>query len=67
VHQTLGDQRNVIDNWARCERDLHGNPGLQAARFNDDLTLPFYVDGKKCFFAVFWTTAEESIPCHSLF
>ena len=35
VHQSLRDQRNGIDDRARCERDLHGNPGLQAARFGD--------------------------------
>ena len=30
------DQRNGIDDRARCERgDLHGRPGLQAARFGD--------------------------------
>ena len=58
VHQSLRSQRNGIDDRARCERDIHGNPGLQAARF-DDTTLPFYFDGTKCFFAVYRITAEE--------
>ena len=58
VHQSLHDQRNGIDDRARCERDLHGNPGLQAARFGDQ-TVPFYFDGTKCFFAVFRISAEE--------
>ena len=58
VHQSLRDQRNGVDDRARCERDLHGNPGLQAARFGDK-TLPFYFDGTKCFFAVYRLTAEE--------
>lgn len=33
VHQSLRDQRNGIDDRARCERGVDGNPGLQMARF----------------------------------
>ncbi len=58
VHQSLRDQRNGIDDRARCERDLHGRPGLQAARFGDQ-TIPFYFDGTKCFFAVYRISEVE--------
>lgn len=59
VHQSLRDQRNGIDDRARCERDVGGNPGLQMARFGEH-KLPFYFDGSKCFFEVYpITDAEE--------
>jgi hypothetical protein len=58
VHQSLRDHRNGIDDRARCERDLHGRPGLQAARFGDR-TIPFYFDGTKCFFAVYRISEAE--------
>jgi hypothetical protein len=58
VHQSLRDPQNGIDDRARCEHDLHGNPGLQAARFGDS-TLPFFFDGTKKFFAVYRITEEE--------
>jgi hypothetical protein len=63
VHQSLRDQRNGIDDRARCERDLNGNPGLQAARFGDT-TLPFFFDGTKCFFTVdrITETEERTLP-----
>ena len=51
VHQSLRDPRNGIDDRARCEHDVHGNPGTQMARF-DQLRLPFFFDGAKCFFEV---------------
>ncbi len=62
VHQSLRDQRNGIDDRARCERDLHGRPGLQAACFGDH-TIPFYFDGTKCFFAVYRILKQRSVRC----
>jgi hypothetical protein len=38
VHQSLRDPHNGIDDRARCDHDVHGNPGLRCARF-DDYTL----------------------------
>jgi hypothetical protein len=64
VHQSLRDQRNGIDDRARCERGVDGNPGLQMARFGDS-TLPFYFDGTKCFFEVHSISVadkEQSLP-----
>jgi hypothetical protein len=58
VHQSLRDPRNGIDDRARCERDVHGNPGLQCSRFGAH-TLPFYFDGTKCFYAVHRISEEE--------
>ena len=49
VHQSLQDQQNGIDDRARCERDVNGNPGLQMARFENH-QLPLYFDGTKCFY-----------------
>jgi hypothetical protein len=43
VHQSLRDQRNGIDDRARCERGVDGNPGLQMARFGKS-RLPFWLD-----------------------
>ena len=51
VHQSLRDKRNGIDDRARCEMDIHGKPGAQAARFGNTV-IPFYFDGTKCFFEV---------------
>ena len=67
VHQSLRDQRNGIDNRARCERGVDGKPGLQMARFGAHY-LPFYFDGTKCFFELHpITEAEEhSLPRISL-
>jgi hypothetical protein len=48
VHQSLRDKRNGIDDRARCEIDIHGKPGAQAARFGNTV-IPFYFDGTKCF------------------
>jgi hypothetical protein len=63
VHQSLRDQRNGIDDRARCERGVDGNPGLQMARFGRH-KLPFYFDGTKCFFEVHWITEaeEQTLP-----
>ena len=58
VHQSLRNQGNVIDDRARCERGVDGNPGLQMARFGDH-KLPFYFDGTKCFFEVHPITVAE--------
>jgi hypothetical protein len=60
VHQSLRDQRNGIDDRARCERSVDGNPGLQMARFGRH-RLPFYFDGAKCFFAVHSITEAEEL------
>ena len=63
VHQSLSDQRNGIDDRARCERGVDGNPGLQMARFGESKP-PFYFDGTKCFFEVHPLSVEEeqSLP-----
>ena len=58
VHQSLRDTRNGIDDRARCERDVHGNPGMQMARFNTT-RMPFFFDGTKCFFVVHPITDAE--------
>ena len=49
VHQSLRDINNGIDDRARCEKDVHGKPGLQMARFGET-RVPFFFDGTKCFF-----------------
>ena len=60
VHQSLRNTRNGIDDRARCERDVHGRPGMQLARFGE-CRLPFFFDGTKCFYAVYpLSIAEES-------
>ncbi|KAI2513042.1 hypothetical protein MHU86_1333 [Fragilaria crotonensis] len=51
VHQSLRDVNNGIDDRARCENDIHGNPGMQMARFGCT-TVPFFFDGTKCFFEI---------------
>ena len=63
VHQSLRDQRNGIDDRARCERGVDGNPGLQMARFGK-CKLPFYFDGTKCFYEVHQISdsEERSLP-----
>ncbi|KAI2510964.1 Reverse transcriptase (RNA-dependent DNA polymerase) [Fragilaria crotonensis] len=58
VHQSLRNVDNGIDDRARCERDVHGNPGLQMARFKST-RMPFYFDGTKCFFVVHPITDAE--------
>lgn len=58
VHQSLRDTMNGIDDRARCERDVNGDPGKQMARFGDT-RMPFYFDGTKCFFVVQSITDEE--------
>ena len=58
VHQSLRDRQNGIDDRARCEMDLHGKPGLQAARFGTTV-IPFFFDGTKCFFEVVPVTDAE--------
>ena len=58
VHQSLRSTRNGIDDRARCERDVHGKPGLQRARFGS-LVLPFFFDGTKCFYEVQRILEEE--------
>ena len=58
MHQSLRDQRNGIDDRARCERGVDGKPGLQMARFGK-YRLPFYFDGTKCFYEVHRITTEE--------
>lgn len=58
VHQSLRNVDNGIDDRARCERDVHGNPGLQMARFHAT-RMPFYFDGTKCFFVVHPITDAE--------
>ena len=58
VHQSLRDQRNGIDDRARCERDVHGKPGMQMARFGK-WRLPFFFDGTKCFYEVQPITEAE--------
>jgi hypothetical protein len=58
VHQSLRDVRNGIDDRARCEKDIHGNPGLQMARFGSTTVL-FFFDGTKCFFAIHPITDDE--------
>ena len=50
VHQSLRDQRNDIDDLARCERNVHGKPGMQMARFGKWRLVPFFFDGTKCSF-----------------
>jgi hypothetical protein len=61
----LRDQRNGIDDRARCKRDVHDNPGLQMARFGTS-KLPFYFDGMKCFYEVHRITdAEERTLPHT--
>ena len=49
VHQSLRNTNNGIDDRARCERDVNGNPGRQMARF-DQIQMPFFFDGTKCFY-----------------
>ena len=49
VHQSLRNQNNEIDDRARCERDINGNPGRQMARFGN-VEIPFFFDGTKCFY-----------------
>ena len=51
IHQSLANHDNGIDDRARCEKDVDGNPGKQKARFNDK-ELSFHFDGVKCFFEV---------------
>jgi hypothetical protein len=51
VHQSLRNTDNGIDDRARCECDLNGNPGRQMARFGQT-KMPFFFDGTKCFFEV---------------
>lgn len=58
VHQSLRDVRNGIDDRARCERDIYGNPGRQMARFGQ-IETPFFFDGTKCFFIVQPITEDE--------
>ena len=58
VHQSLRDQRNGIDDRARCERDVNGNPGLQTAHFGE-FRLPFFFYGTKCFYEVQRITDAE--------
>ena len=63
VHQSLRSPRNGIDDRGRCERDVHGKPGLQSARFGS-MVLPFFFDGTKCFYEVQRISEEElrSLP-----
>ncbi|KAI2510363.1 hypothetical protein MHU86_4087 [Fragilaria crotonensis] len=67
VHQSLRVPHNGIDDRARCERDVCGQPGLQCARFGSH-TLPFFFDGSKCFYAVYRISEEElkTLPCVTL-
>ena len=58
VHRSLRNPHNGIDDRARCERNVHGNSGMQMARF-DDKRLPFFFDGTKCFFEVRPITEAE--------
>ena len=58
LHQSLRDVCNGIDDRARCEKDIHGNPGLQMARFGSTTVL-FFFDGTKCFFAIHPITDDE--------
>ena len=58
VHQSLRDTRNGIDDRARCERDVNGDPGRQMARFGH-VEMPFFFDGCKCFFEVQAITDSE--------
>jgi hypothetical protein len=57
VHQSLRDRRNGIDDRARCERDVNGNPGSQMARFGE-FRLPFFY-GTKCLYEVQRITDAE--------
>ncbi|KAL7575091.1 hypothetical protein ACA910_000459 [Epithemia clementina (nom. ined.)] len=63
IHQSLSNQANGINDRARCELDVDGNPGKQKARFNDK-GLFFHFDGVKCFFEVAAITQSElsSLP-----
>jgi hypothetical protein len=58
VHQSLRCPKNGIDDRARCERDVNGNPGLQCSQFGNH-RLPFYFNRTKCFFAVYPISEEE--------
>ena len=49
VHQSLRDTKNGIDDRVRCEKDVHGKPGMQMACFGA-VSVPFFFDGTKCFF-----------------
>ena len=59
VHQqSLCDINNGIDDGARCEHDIHGNPGMQMARFGTT-KVPFFFDGTRCFFAIHRISDDE--------
>ncbi|KAI2501227.1 hypothetical protein MHU86_13243 [Fragilaria crotonensis] len=58
VHQSLRDINNGIDDRARCEHDIHGNPGMQMARFGTT-KVPFFFDGTRCFFAIHRISDDE--------
>ena len=44
-HQSLANPRNGIDERARCEFDVDGQPGKQKARF-DQTEMYFHFDGQ---------------------
>ncbi len=58
VHQALHDPRNGINYCTCCKRNVHGNPGMQMTWF-DQLRLPFFFDGPKCFYEVQRITDDE--------
>ncbi len=58
VHQSLRDINNGIDDRARCEHDIHGNPGMQMARFGTT-KVPFFFDGTRCFFEIHPISDDE--------
>jgi hypothetical protein len=63
IHQSLANPKNGIDDRARCERDVDGNPGKQKARF-DMTEVSFLFHGSKCFFEIAPISEEElrSLP-----
>ena len=63
IHQSLANPKNGIDDRARCERDIDGNPGKQKARFGT-MEVSFLFDGSKCFFEIAPISEEElqSLP-----
>jgi hypothetical protein len=64
VHQSLQDQRNGVDDRARCERGVDGNPGLQPNGSVRDSHIAVYSDGTKYFFEVhrISNAEEQSLP-----
>ena len=64
VHQSLRNVNNGTDDRSTLERDIHGNPGKQAARFGR-IVIPFHFDGTKCFLKCFRYLMTNYVRCRA--